>query len=237
MLALSSVVALAATLVPQDVPKTLRALAAKGGSLHSSVESIGKSRGGREIVAFSVSKQEDAELERPAILLVAGFDGLRKIDTELALHHCQQLVADAAAGDEATLDLLENCTVWVIPQLNPDGFALGRHGNASPLDLDRDGKPDEDGPSDVDGDGVVAHMRWKDRGGEFVIDEDEPRLLRKPDEDEHPEADQRYHYAIEARDLDGDEQRGEDDKQGIWIDRSFPPVSYTHLTLPTILLV
>lgn len=209
----------AACFVPQDVPHRIESICARSaGVARASV--IANSRGGRAIHAIELSAGDTPIESRPGILVVAGADGTRPIDVELALYHCAQLVDDHAAGDENTRALLADTVVWVIPQLNPDGYALGRHGNATELDLDRDGRFDEDPPQDLDGDGWISWMRWEDPDGEWVIDADEPRLMRKAkrDEGERPT----HSLAIEARDADGDDARGEDDAQGVWIDRTLP---------------
>lgn len=203
--------------LPQDPAPT------NGGDNLARVVEIGRSRGDRpiEVIILAAGTQDDAALaQRPGILILAGFDGTRPIDAALARHHSTKLIADYAAGDVATRALLDSSVVYIVPQANPDGLALGRHGNATALDLDRDDAFDEDGTDDLDGDGVVAHMRWLDNAGTLIVDADEGRLLREADRDEGERA--THKYAVEAKDADGDDERGEDDGQGVWIDRTFP---------------
>ncbi len=203
-----------------DVSARLHALAARAGSL-ASLEKIGESYGGRPIELLTIAGDGPTPMERrPGILVLAGVDARRRLGTELALHHAERLIADTAAGDQKTVAMLSSHIVWILPSLNPDGFAMDRAGNARPLDLDRDGRTDEDAPRDLDGDGFVTQMRWKDPDGEWLVDENDPRILRKAD----PAKGERgsYHVAVEAADRDGDGERAEDDARGVLLHRNFP---------------
>ncbi len=204
--------------VPQDVPQRIQSLCAKSDGIARS-SALGESRGGRTIHAIELSAGGDPAGRR-GVLILAGADGRRPIDTELALFQCEKLIADYAAGEATTRALLDTGVVYVVPQLNPDGAALGRHGNAAELDLDRDGKHDEDPPTDVNGDGVVTWMRWKDDDGAWLLDEKDPRLVHEADTDDDERG--AYSYTLESKDADGDDARGEDDAHGVWIDRTFP---------------
>jgi hypothetical protein len=88
-------------------------------------------------------------------------------------------------------------------------------------DDDGDGKVNEDGPDDLDGDGVIAQFRYKDPKGQFVIDEVDPRLMVRLEANEQT-AKARYSVVTEDRDNDGDGRRGEDTEAGIDINRNFP---------------
>ena len=207
----------------EDAPRTpwtLDSLVERGGDLVRR-ETIGSSRGGRDIDLLTLARADaGADLSmRPAILVVAGADGTRPIDTALALDQCRRLVEGAAASDSPESALLDSCVIYVVPTLNPDGAALGRVGNAAKLDLDRDGATDEDTPDDVDGDGLVSMMRWPAPDGAWIADADDPRLMREADTEEDGAG--THHFELEARDADDDDTRGEDPAQGIVIDRSF----------------
>jgi hypothetical protein len=153
-----------------------------------SLGSIGASRGGRPIHLLEVAAPGRVPPgERPAILLVAGLDGGHLVGTEVAIEAVKALLA-APPEDEAIRRLLEEKTLYVVPRANPDGAAARfesplreRAGNGRPRDDDRDGRVDEDGPNDLDGDGVLVRMRVPDPEGTFVADEVDPRLLREAD--------------------------------------------------------
>ncbi len=95
-----------------------------------------------------------------------------------------------------------------------------------PIDDDRDGRVDEDPPSDLDGDGRVLWMRVRNPSSEtgltadMVPEKDDPRLLRKAQrtKGELPV----YAVLTESTDRDGDGSFGEDGVLGVDIDRNFP---------------
>lgn len=162
---------------------------------------------------------------RPAFLLVAGFDGPRWSAGEEALVAAEKLLRDHAA-------LLSEVTVIVVPRANPDAaerFAteLPRDysGNAAMHDNDRDHKVDENGPSDLNGDGWITQIRmagskppWTKPS--LVADPADARLMKRPDatKGELPV----FTVWTEGIDSDGDGRIAEDWKGGIAVDRNFP---------------
>ena len=52
--------------------------------------------------------------------------------------------------------------------------------NLRPIDRDRDGRSNEDGPDDLDGDGLITRMRVRDEQATLVADEKDPRLSARP---------------------------------------------------------
>jgi len=107
----------------------------------------------------------------PGLLIAATFEGDHLIGSELALYTVDYLL-NAYATDAAVKQRLERSVVYVVPRVNVDGaeqmFApvkALRRTNASPFDADNDGRTDEDGPEDLDKDGVVTVMRVKDPKG------------------------------------------------------------------------
>lgn len=210
---------LATAAVAQEPGARLAAICSGSGGI-ARLGTLGVGLGGRSIHVVTIATGGPlAENERPAILVVAGVDGSSDLGTELAIAHVEHLVRDHRAGHAATRALLAERVIHVVPLLNPDGAALGRAGNARALDLDRDGRSDEDGPRDLDGDGVVAQMRWPDVDGEWLIDPNDARFVRKADR----KAGERgtHSLSIECADQDGDEARGEDPGRGVAIARNF----------------
>ncbi len=211
---------------PQDPAAELAKIAARSdGLVTTSV--IGRSAFGTAIEVATVAAPGDTPpSDRPAILILAGLHGHHPLGTQLALDHLARFVDGAAASneegdgaDDETRALLASHVFHVIPVVNPDGQLMGRIGNAKALDLDRDGRTDEDAPRDLDGDGKVTWMRWADPDGEWIVDPDEPRLMRKADTKKGERGTHRME--LEAADTDGDGQRGEDDAQGVQIHRNF----------------
>ena len=193
------------------------------------VLTFGQSREGRPLHMFQVAGPGDvAPSERPAILIVAGVDPMHRIGTDVALALAQRLDAEHA-------DALNQHTIYIVPLLNPDTWAYhDRDGRPtwdfsrtlSPDDADRDGRIDEDGPADLNGDGHITMMRVRDPSptsgltATLMIDPDEPRLMRAPD----PLKGERATHAvlIEGRDFDGDGRIGDDPIGGVDLDMNFP---------------
>jgi hypothetical protein len=190
---------------------------------------FGKSAGGRELLLLQIaaaSKDAPPPEERPAILVVANLEGSHLIGTEGALRVAETLL-ERRAKDPAVARLLSRHTVYVAPLMNPDGAAsafatprLERQTNDSPVDSDLDTVTDEDGPQDLDGDGLITTMRVREPDGKLVADPDEPRLLR-PAEAKKGESGIYALYA-EGIDDDGDGQLNEDGPGGADLARNFP---------------
>lgn len=190
------------------------------------VESIGKSRGGRDIWALEIALPVGVKpAKRPALLIAAGFEGDHLVGSEIALAIARYLLENAVA-DAAVKDRLSTSTIYVVPRVNPDGaegfFApvkTGRRTNVAPRDDDNDGRVDEDGPEDLNGDGLITVMRVKIPGGEYMIDPEEPRLMKRADPKKGETG--AYRLYLEGTDNDGDGFVNEDPPGGVDINRNF----------------
>jgi hypothetical protein len=192
--------------------------------------SYGRSLSGRELGYVELGPVDDPQRARlPALLIVAGLDGQHLVGTEMVLETLKRL-ADGYGHEPAVTKLLDDHVVYLIPRANPDGAerffdpiggALREvRGNLRPVDDDRDGALDEDGPEDLDKDGVITQMRWKDPAGTWIEDKDEPRLMRPAD----PLKGERgvYKLRTEGLDRDGDGEWAEDGPGDVFPDRNFP---------------
>ena len=190
------------------------------------VASIGKTRGGRDIWAVEIANPAGIPpAKRPALLVAANFEGDHLIGSEIALSAVEFLLNNYP-GNAEVKDRLDNFTIYVIPRVNPDGaegyFApvkTGQKANTNPRDDDNDGRIDEDGPEDLNNDGFITIMRVKADDGEYMIDPDEPRLMKKAD----PKKGESGAYKIfwEGKDNDGDGFINEDPPGGTDINRNF----------------
>jgi len=190
------------------------------------LESIGKTSGGRDIWALEIASPAGVPpAKRPALLVAANFEGDHLVGSEIALSVAGYLLKNYPA-DADVKQRLDNSTIYIIPRVNPDGaegyFApvkTGRRTNATPRDDDNDGRIDEDGPEDLNGDGFITVMRVKAAGGEYMIDPEEPRLMKKAD----PKKGESGSYKIfwEGMDNDGDGFINEDPPGGTDINRNF----------------
>lgn len=194
------------------------------GDLVARIE-LGKSREGRAISALRLAAGE-IEVGRPAILMVANLEGSDLFDSSLALHHATKL-AEMYGDDERATALLDEVTLYIIPRANPDAaearFATplyeritGGHGR----DTDRDGRNGEDGPADIDGDGLILWMRVPDSEGTWIADPTDARASKQADKT----AGERGKWKImpEGRDFDGDKEIAEDPPHDTRVNRNFP---------------
>ena len=189
------------------------------------VESIGKSGGGLEIWAARVAAPGDVEPDkRPAMFIGGNIEGTHLLSTEAALAAGEYLLANA--GDEAVGKLLATRTYYIVPMMNPDvaAFALDSPLYERTTDLtaqndDQDIEVDEDGPSDLNGDGYITQMRIKDPSGEFIADPGDPRLMRKADKIKGERGE--YKLMTEGIDDDGDGEINEDPPGGVVVNRNF----------------
>ena len=197
------------------------AAAAKLAPGRGTIARIAVSREGRAIDALLLGNP-DMSRRMPALLLVAGMDGVNLGSTEQCL-----------AALEATLrdhpELLESMRIYAIPQANPDARAAAiatrhpRATNARVVDDDRDGSSDEDGPSDLNGDGIIARIRRIAPPGEtatHVVDPVDPRIVRPANRDKDELATHQVFAEGGDKDLDG--QFAEDGAGGVDLDRNFP---------------
>jgi hypothetical protein len=189
------------------------------------VMDVASTPGGGVVRAVRLGAGEGAE-NRPALLVVAGAYGPHLVGTEVALHVAQSL-ASSYGGDSTITRLLDRTTIYLVLAANPDAAAAfferpqrERTRNASPYDDDRDSEVDEDGPEDLDGNGLITMMRVLDPAGDWLSDPENPELMRKADPVKGESG--AYRVYVEGIDNDGDEAWNEDPPGGIDVNRNLP---------------
>lgn len=191
------------------------------------LSSLGKTLGGRDIWALQISgRQGKLAQDKPALLICGNIEGDHVIGSEVALGIAEYLITNYGK-DSSVTRLLDQRTFYIVPRLNPDGAelffgkSLREHdGNLRPYDDDFDWQVDEDGPEDLNGDGLITLMRVKDKKGDWVIDQQDGRLMVKKQPDSP--LDSLYQIYPEGIDNDGDEKYNEDGPGGFNINRNFP---------------
>ncbi|MCL2727127.1 MAG: M14 family metallopeptidase [Bacteroidales bacterium] len=188
------------------------------------LQSIGKSVGNRDIWVLTVSDFSKGNPDRkPAMWVDANLHGNEIQGTEMALYLAWYLIE--SFNDNAFIrELLEQKTFYISPTINPDGRAVftqeagALRSGILPLDNDRDGIADEDGPQDLNGDGFITQMRRKNPNGTHTADPNYPnRLILAP-----VGVQGQYDLlGIEALDMDGDGRAGEDGPGGYDPNRDF----------------
>ncbi|MBN2012172.1 hypothetical protein JW960_22775 [candidate division KSB1 bacterium] len=172
--------------------------------------SEGKTLSGNDIWAVTLSARKDAT-KAPAVLIVGCVEGTDVVASEICLQFIR-LITTHYTSTDSIKQLLENTTFYIFPNVNPDASEaffrkpLNESGmNAHSLDLDKDGLVDEDGPDDLNHDGLITMMRVTDPTGDWIADADIPALLRKAD----PTKGETGHYRLFTEGIDND-------KDGLW---------------------
>ncbi len=209
----------------QELSTALKAAAAAHPDLVR-LASIGKTREGRDIWAVEIANPKGAPIDsRPALLVAANLEGDHLIGSELALYAVEYL-AGAYLADAAVKQRLDTSVVYVLPRVNPDGAELMfapikalRRTNATAFDADNDARVDEDGPEDLNQDGVVTVMRVKDPKGPYMISPEDARLMKRAD----PAKGEAGGWAIYPEGVDNDHDGfiNEDGPGGVDINRNF----------------
>lgn len=213
---------------PDEVSAALRSLAFAHPQITKLIP-IGKSQGGSEIVVLRIAAQTQGRTDpdlRTAMFVAANIEGLHVIGTEAALALCEKLLSGYGT-DKAVTALLDSRTIYVAPLLNPDGANAfftspksERTTNSRPVDEDQDMQVDEDGPDDLNKDGLITQIRVKDPEGKWLPDPREARLMKTAD----PQKGEKGLYKVytEGLDNDGDGLYNEDPAGGVELNRNFP---------------
>ena len=204
---------------PQEVRTVLAALHAASPAT-TTLHRVAVSAGGTDLTAIEIGPGAGGKGRRaPAVFVVANLEGIHPAATEAALYLVELLLRTP----DATRDLS-----WIVlPAANPDAasrfFAkplVADSRNAASWNDDMDDRADEDGPDDLDGNGVITVMRRKDPAGEWVPVEREPRLMRKAEASKGERG--LYTLYVEGTDNDGDGEYNEDGPGGANIGITFP---------------
>ena len=186
---------------------------------------IGTSPGGRKLHLLTIAAAGKTDpAKRPAVFLGANIVGFHNAGSQAAIAFAEHLIA--RKDDASVKRLLETRTFYIAPMLNPDahdGLFTGpkyrRSLNAGALDRDLDGLTGEDGPNDLNNDGRITMMRIADPAGEWIVDEKDPRIMRRADPLKGEKG--KYKLLTEGYDDDKDGQYNEDPAGGYRPDRNF----------------
>jgi hypothetical protein len=191
------------------------------------IESIARSMRKRRIWLVELGKGPKRDRQtRPAMLVVAGIEGNDLIGCTVTVKWLERMV-EQYQEDAEIAELLKTTTIYVVPRLNPDAaehfFAQPQwetSSNDKPVDDDHDGLFDEDGPDDLNNDGLITRMRIEDPEGRCILDPKDNRLLLDAD---HLKGESgAWRYWIEDVDNDRDERWSEDGRGGVNFNRNFP---------------
>lgn len=165
---------------------------------------------------------------KPGIWIDGGTHGNEYTGTEVTLYIIDKLVS-GYGSDEAITQLIDDNTFFVCPIVNPDGVynsvqrGISQRQNSMEKDDDGDGRINEDGPDDLNGDGIITSFRYRDPEGRYYQDENDPRIMIRIGRGEDPDPErERWSVIPEGKDNDGDGKSGEDGERGIDVNRNFP---------------
>lgn len=194
----------------------------------ASLKSLTKTNGGKDIWLLTIGSGKTEN--KPAIAVIGGVEGNHLLGTELAIGFAEQLLK--ASGTDSIKNLLSRTTYYVFPNMSPDAMEQyfsklrnGRTGNATTTDDDRDGKTDEDGWDDLDGDGKITFLRVESVTGDYKVHPDDARVLIKADISKGEKG--KYKLLTEGIDNDKDGQFNEDGEGGITFNKN---LTYNHKT-------
>jgi hypothetical protein len=198
---------------PNDLNRMAeKAAKAAGGDAMTLTETMG----GYDLLLATVGADEGTA---PAIFVVANLEGNRPLESLASIRLLEKL-------DGEWKGLAKQYTWYVIPLGNPDGYTRlfdspvdGSAINARPVNADKDNAEGEDGPDDLNGDGVITVMRQKHPEGKYVAVGAGP-LLRKADPGENEIG--VWRLLPEGLDNDGDGEINEDGPGGVLPAHNFP---------------
>lgn len=211
-----------------DVAGLSRALATLHAAYprHTRLASMGESREGRPLWVLTIFEPDAGDPDdKPAFYVDGNTHGNEVQASEVCLFIAKHLLTRDDAWVRA---LRARVTFHVAPCVNPDARERFFHSAQSehsprrvqrPFDDDRDGRVDEDGADDLDGDGEILDMRVEDPEGDLVTDERDPRLMRARQPGERG---QWRLLGSEGHDDDGDGRTNEDPPGGVDPNRNWP---------------
>jgi len=210
---------------PEETAAALQDLA-RANPGFAKVHVLAKSPGGRDLALLEIGPETaKAGKTLPAVFVAANMEGTVPLSTEAALFLAKTLVGRP--------DVRSDRTWYILACGNPDAAALyfakpqrrdARNGR--PMNDDQDDAVDEDGPDDLDGDGLVTLMRAKDPEGAFIAVPGEARLMKRADGAKGEKG--VWKLYPEGTDNDGDGEINEDGPGGVSLGTAFPHLFRYH---------
>lgn len=180
------------------------------------LQSLGTSFGGRQMWVLTVTNfQKEGGDKRTAMWIDGGIHA-NEIQAADVVLYTAWFLAESYGKNAFVTKLLDDRTFYLMPMMSPDSrdahfhepnTTHGPRSGQRPVDDDRDGLVDEDGPDDLDKDGHITQMRRKDPNGRYKPHPKYPNFLIQAEPDERGE------YSLlgaEGFDNDGDGKVNED---------------------------
>jgi len=119
-----------------DLANTARRIVSTTCAKYGSIEVLGTSTEGVEVFAVRLRKENNNE-GLPKVKIVGNLHGDEPTGRVLTLGLAEWLCGHVGKDERASL-ILSKVDLWLVPTVNPDGYALGRRGNSKDVDLNRD---------------------------------------------------------------------------------------------------
>jgi len=210
---------------PEEIAAALQELA-KANPSFARAHVLAKSPGGRDLVLLEIGPEAAKTAKTlPAVFVAADMDGAAPLAAEAGLWLAKSICARA--------DLRADRTWYILACGNPDAASLyfakplrRDTRNGRPMNDDQDDAADEDGPDDLDGDGLITQMRVKEPVGTWMSVGAEPRLMKKADGTKGETG--VWTLYTEGLDNDRDGQYNEDGPGGVSLGTAFPHLYKYH---------
>jgi hypothetical protein len=187
---------------------------------------VGTSYEGRPVYQMTLTnKKTGKDTDKPAAFFEGGRHSGEVTGTESVLWLASYLISNYGKDPDVTR-IIDTKTVYLKPINNPDGHNLymntaqSNRSTVRPDDSDNDGLLDEDAPDDIDGNGVILTMRWKDeKKGTMIPDpaDSTGRIMKRVAAGKGI-----YMTASEGIDNDNDGKINEDGIGGLDLHRNYP---------------
>jgi hypothetical protein len=156
--------------------------------------SIGKSFQGKEIWCMEITDYSTGVPDiKPGMYIDGNTHAGEVSGAEVCLYDMDYLLKNFGRDPLVTM-LLKKCVFYILPKINPDGSDSYLRKPEDPIDPklkkvddDEDGLLDEDGPNDLNGDGIISIMRIPDEDGPLKTSSKDPRLMVPREIDEKGE--------------------------------------------------
>lgn len=145
------------------------------------LESIGKTPQGRELWFLTLTNRATGSASsKPALLVDGNMHAVEWTGGVAALNFTWKLLRDYGQ-DERVTRLLDTRAVYVLPRMSPDGVEATLRDGKIIRSAIRPGKDDRPQSGlrmrDLDGDGQIVFMRYRDSNGPWKQDPRDPRLM------------------------------------------------------------
>jgi hypothetical protein len=187
---------------------------------------VGKSYEGWPIFQMTLTnKKTGKDTDKPAAFFEGGRHSGEITGSECVMWMAQYLLMNYGIDQDVT-NLLDTKTIYLRPVNNPDGHNLylntsqSNRSTVRPWDNDGDALLDEDAPDDLDNDGLILTMRWKDeKKGNLIPDPSDStgRIMKRVTAGKGI-----YLSSSEGIDNDDDGRINEDGIGGLDLHRNYP---------------